>query len=122
MKKRLFFLLTTVLFTAFAFAQSSSDSVKKKSPHLTFSLEENVFYYTKGWENSKVKIEVVDSSAIAAIIDVAIKENKVAKKDLKVHVEGDGLMDHPRFDILLDTILSKTVSEVRVKTNVLEQK
>ncbi len=120
MKKRLFFLLTTMLFSATVFAQRSTDSVQKKSPHLTFSLVENVFYYTKRAETSKVKIEVVDSSAIAAIIDVAIRENNVGKKDLKVHVEGDDLMAHPRFDILLDTILSKTVSEVRVKTNVLE--
>ena len=121
MKKRLFFLLTTLLLTAAAFAQDNVvDSIKKKSPHLTFSLQENSFYYTKGADKEKIKIEVVDSNAIATIIDKAIAENKVAKKDLKVHIEGDDLMDHPRFVVLLNTILSKTVSEVRLNTNVLE--
>mgnify|MGYP003576793016 CR=1 FL=1 len=121
MKKRLFFLLTTMLLAAAAFAQGSViDSTKKKSPHLTFLLQENVFYYTKGAEKEKTKIEVVDSLSVATIINVAITQNKVAKKDLKVHIEGDDLMDHPRFDVLINTILSKTVSEVRVRTNVLE--
>lgn len=121
MKKRLFFLLTVmVLTTALAAQGSVEDSTKKKVPHLTFSLQENNFYYTKGADKEKVKLEVLDSNTVAAIIDKAIAENKVAKKDLKVHIEGDDLMDHPRFDVLLNTILSKTVSEVRLKTNVLE--
>ena len=121
MQKRIFFLLTTMLLTTALFAQGNAmDSTKKKSPHLTFSLQENIFYYTKGADKEKVKLEVVDSASVATIIDKAIAENKVAKKDLKVHIEGDDLMDHPNFDVLLNTILSKTVSEVRLKTNVLE--
>ena len=120
MQKRLFFLLTTLLLAGAAMAQNSKDSIAKKQPHLTFSLQENVFYYTKKSSPAKEKIEVVDSSIIANIIEAAITENKVARKDLKVHLEGDYLMDHPQFDVLLNTILSRTVSEVRLKTNVLE--
>lgn len=121
MKKYLFFLLTSIAVATTLEAQDvKTEAGKSKKPHLTFSLQQNQFYYSKGSGEEKWKLQVVDSSTIASIIDTAILENKVAKKDLNVHLEGDDLLLHPQFDVLLNTILSKTVSEVRLKTNVFE--
>jgi hypothetical protein len=121
MKKPFFFLLTLWLFSVTAFAQKAGDSVvHKKVPHLTFRLQENHFYYSKGTESIKIKLETVDSNAVARLIDEAVFENKVKPKDLNVVIDGDDLLSHPQFALLLDTILQKTVSEVRLKTNVVE--
>lgn len=118
-QKRSIFLFTFLVFSAGLMAQEAKET-KNKKPHLTFTLHENEFYYTKGGEKESVKIDVVDSIIIARIIDTAIITNKVAKKDLNVHLEGDELLNHPKFEVLLNTILSRTVSEVRLKTNVFE--
>lgn len=121
MKKHFFFLLTCVLLSTISFAQAKTDAVaikQKKSPHLTFTLLDGAFYYSKDAEAEKTKLEIVDSISVAKIIDAAIAQHKVAPKDLDVVISGDDLMQHPNFEILLHTILSKTVSEVRLKTNV----
>lgn len=120
MKKHFkFFLLLTLLGNS-VFAQAKEDKIlqEKKLPHLTFSLQNDAFYYTKGKDTIKQMLVVVDSTTIANIVDKAIIENKVAPKNLNVVLQGDDLMLHPKFDVLIDTILSRTVSEVRVKTNV----
>lgn len=122
MKKHFIFLLVFLFFSTLLFAQDNVEKPVpvKKPPHLTFGLQDNTFYYQKGNDTAKHKIEVVDSSAIAAIINAAIVQNKVAPKNLNVILQGDDLMHHPHFELVLDTILSKTVSEVRIKTNVLD--
>lgn len=120
MKKTFFFLLAVFLLSTANAQDSKETNTKAKAPHLIFTLHQNEFYYSKGAEKEKVKLEELDSAAIAKIIEVAIIENKVDKKDLNVHMQGDDLLDHPKFEVLLNTILSKTVSEVRVKTNVFE--
>ena len=121
MKKHFIFLLTSVLLVQCLLAQApNKKDVAKKNPHLTISLQKDVFYYSKGVDTTQIKIAVIDSIALAKIIDAAIVENKVAPKNLAIVLQGDDLMLHPQFELLLNTILSRTVSEVRLKTNVFE--
>ena len=121
MKKHFVFLLTALAISTGLLAQDKKEpTVKSKTPHFTIALHQNEFYYSKGTDKERTKLLLVDSSVIARLIDAAIAENNVDKKDLKVHLEGDDLMANPRFDMLLHTILSKTVSEVRLNTNVFE--
>lgn len=120
MKKHFKALLILSLLSSAVFAQSKTekDSINNKLPHLTFSLQNDAFYYTKGTDTVRQKLAVVDSSTIATLVDKAIAENNVAPQKLNVVLQGDDLMLHPKFDVLIDTILSRTVSQVRVKTNV----
>lgn len=121
MKKHLVFLLTSILLGQGLLAQLPMEKdVTKKNPHLTIRLQNDIFYYSKGVDTGQLKIAILDSVVVAKIIDIAIAENKVAPKALNVVLEGDDLLMHPQFEMLLNTILSKTVSEVRLKTNVFE--
>lgn len=121
MKKHFIFLLTALLFGQTILAQQPVEKeTYKKNPHLTISLQKDVFYYSKGVDTAQLRITIMDSAVLARIIDAAIIENKVATKNLNVVLQGDDLLLHPQFDLLLNTILSRTVSEVRLKTNVYE--
>lgn len=121
MKKHFVFLLPLLLLGPCLLAQlPNNKEIAKKKPHLTISLQKDVFYYSKGNDTTQLKITTLDSIVLAKIIDAAIIENKVTPKNLNVVLQGDDLMMHPQFELLLNSILSKTVSEVRLKTNVFE--